>query len=367
MATVLKRGRVSLDMVDLTGEPRLVKPKRRRQLTSAPMDDVELGTAFTKITALAAPVAIPKQQGLTRQQALGRLGGKCAGSIGANKFAVEVAADGRSRCQLRSCKQPLKIGELRLGKRPPSLRHGQNKKCTWYHPECAMVAFAACSKKSRVVETVQDIDYGFDGLSAKDQARIRKAVENAPKGESVRVVKPRKCQVGATSDLSRTATLDERDLSKGLKGRVSRDLSEDEAEKPSGSISTLRAAGSFVQSPKGMPPKPLNVAEEMASFAFGASEGLSFDEAMTGDFRDEPFYRDALYTAPSRLEEALSQPLPDSPLHESLLRPHLESTYLHWDVPLDQLVDVAITGPLALVACDDDVETVVDPLEEWKY
>ena len=34
MATVLKRGRVSLDMVDLTGEPRLVKPKRRRQLLS---------------------------------------------------------------------------------------------------------------------------------------------------------------------------------------------------------------------------------------------------------------------------------------------------------------------------------------------
>ena len=28
------------------------------------------------------------------------------------------------------------------------------------------------------------------------------------------------------------------------------------------------------------------------------------------------------------------------------------------EVPLDQLVDVAITGPLALVACDDDVETV---------
>ena len=82
------------------------------------------------------------------------MGGKCAGSIGENKFAVEVAADGRSRCQLRTCKVPLKIGELRLGKRPPSLRHGQNKKCTWYHPECAMVAFAACSKKSRVVERV---------------------------------------------------------------------------------------------------------------------------------------------------------------------------------------------------------------------
>ena len=78
------------------------------------------GNAFRKISALAAPVAIPKQQGLTRQQALGRLGGKCAGSIGENKFAVEVAADGRSRCQLRTCKEPLKIGELRCDLGVPS-------------------------------------------------------------------------------------------------------------------------------------------------------------------------------------------------------------------------------------------------------
>ena len=78
------------------------------------------GNAVKKISALAAPVAIPKQQGLTRQQALGRLGGKCAGSIGENKFAVEVAADGRSRCQLRTCKEPLKIGELRCARGVPS-------------------------------------------------------------------------------------------------------------------------------------------------------------------------------------------------------------------------------------------------------
>ena len=57
---------------------------------------------------------------LTPQQRFGSLGGKCAGSVGENKFLVEVAVDGRARCQLRTCKEPLKIGELRLGKRPPS-------------------------------------------------------------------------------------------------------------------------------------------------------------------------------------------------------------------------------------------------------
>ena len=54
---------------------------------------------------------------LARQRQLGSLGGKCAGSVGENKFLVEVAVDGRARCQLRTCKEPLKIGELRLGKR----------------------------------------------------------------------------------------------------------------------------------------------------------------------------------------------------------------------------------------------------------
>ena len=89
---------------------------------------------------------------LARQRQLGSLGGKCAGSVGENKFLVQLAVDGRARCQLRTCKEPLKIGELRLGKRPPSLRHGHNPKVTWYHPECAMKAFLACSAKSRVVE-----------------------------------------------------------------------------------------------------------------------------------------------------------------------------------------------------------------------
>ena len=53
--------------------------------------------------------------------------------------------------------------------------------------------------------------------------------------------------------------------------------------------------------------------------------------------------------------------MPPSPpgYTDSLLRPQLGDTTVDWpQVPLDQLVDVAITGPLALVACDDDVETV---------
>ena len=247
-----------------------------------------------------------------------------------------------------------------------------------------MIAFAACSKKSRVVECVEDIDYGFESLSAKDQQRIRKAIANRPSDKSVvprkPSSKPRKCHKSVPivhpidTDTSCASSLDERGrISRATscassldeRGRISRDVTDDEdiEEKPAAaSISMLRAAGSFVMSPSNPPPAPTEVAEELASFAFGGA-GLNFDEAMSSDMQDEPFYRDAFYRSPSRLEEALSAPLPPSPpgYTDSLLRPQLlnQDSTVDWpQVPLDQLVDVAITGPLALVACDDDVETV---------
>ena len=104
------------------------EPRAAAPTAAAPANLSEgsrLTAAHARITSLAPP---PKAQGTLRQQALGRLGGTCAGFLGSNKFAVEAAADGRSRCQLRTCKLPLKIGELRLGKKPPSLRHGTAKK-----------------------------------------------------------------------------------------------------------------------------------------------------------------------------------------------------------------------------------------------
>ena len=168
-------------------EPHAVAP-----IATAPdlSEGSRLTAAHARITSLAPP---PKAQGTSRQQALGRIGGTCAGFLGSNKFVVEVATDGRSRCQLRSCKIPLKVGELRLGKKPPSLRHGTAKKTKWYHPACAMVAFARCSKRSRVVKTVEDIDFGFDALSEADQKRIRAVVDEGAvraRGTAPRAAKP---------------------------------------------------------------------------------------------------------------------------------------------------------------------------------
>ena len=53
-----------------------------------------------------------------------------------------------------------------------------------------MKAFANCSSKSRVVAKVEDIDEGFDMLSAADQVRIRRAVEGATATEPAPFPRP---------------------------------------------------------------------------------------------------------------------------------------------------------------------------------
>ena len=61
------------------------------------------------VTANFEPPPAPPKSGplkpeafLARQRQLGSLGGKCAGSVGENKFLVQLAVDGRARCQLRT-------------------------------------------------------------------------------------------------------------------------------------------------------------------------------------------------------------------------------------------------------------------------
>ena len=124
--------------------------------------------------------AVTEAQQLLRRQELGRLGGRLAGNVGENRFRVGRAPDNRSVCQLRTCKQPILKGELRLGKQPPSLRHGHNPKVTWYHPRCAMKSFASCTKNSRVIKKVEDIDEGFSELDNEEQALIRRVVDGVP-------------------------------------------------------------------------------------------------------------------------------------------------------------------------------------------
>ncbi|KAH8079216.1 N-acylsphingosine amidohydrolase [Aureococcus anophagefferens] len=104
------------------------------------------------------------------QQGLGRIGGKLAGHIGENRFVVGAADDGRSKCQSILCREYLRPGEPRIGKRPPSVRWGHSPKTKWYHIDCCFASFKRTCKKSKTITSVDDIE-GFASLDAATATR----------------------------------------------------------------------------------------------------------------------------------------------------------------------------------------------------
>jgi len=104
------------------------------------------------------------------QQGLGRIGGKLAGHIGENRFVVGAADDGRSKCQSILCREYLRPGEPRIGKRPPSVRWGHSPKTKWYHIDCCFASFKRTCKKSKTITSVDDIE-GFASLDAATAKR----------------------------------------------------------------------------------------------------------------------------------------------------------------------------------------------------
>ena len=82
------------------------RPTKKRRL--GPDDDEPLAYDDEVARALAGAgedAGAPRVTRLSRdflsQEELGRIGGRCAGRIGANRFVAGVARDARSRCQYR--------------------------------------------------------------------------------------------------------------------------------------------------------------------------------------------------------------------------------------------------------------------------
>ena len=197
-----------------------------------------------------------------------------------------------------------------------------------------MIAFAACSKKSRVVECVADIDYGFESLSAKDQQRIRKAIANRPveKGVVQRKPssKPRKCHKSVPivhaidTDTSCASSLDE---------RVGR-LTDDEDVDEKASISMLRAAGSFVMSPRTRRRRRRRSPKRLAS----PSAGPRLDGRVVG-LRDRRFIGTRLWRL--LVSEALSAPRRRRRrATRTDVRPQLGDTTVDWPHAAFQMVNV---------------------------
>ena len=87
-----------------------------------------------------------------------------------------VATDGRAKCAEATCRAKLVPGTPRLGKVPPSLRHGHNLKTKWYHIDCMFVNFTRASRKSKTITDLADVEH-LDSLSAPDRRRVAELID----------------------------------------------------------------------------------------------------------------------------------------------------------------------------------------------
>ena len=132
--------------------------------------------------------------GKVSQTDYGRCGGMLSGRLGPNKFIVDYAKGLRSKCKRHRCKHAFRDGELRVGKIPPRARKDvPARRVHWYHPACIFKSFERASKKTKTIDTIEEIE-GFEELHKADQRDLAKRVDEwaARKAESLAMYKPKK-------------------------------------------------------------------------------------------------------------------------------------------------------------------------------
>ena len=96
--------------------------------------------------------------------------------------------------QAPRCKHAFRDGELRVGKIPPRARKDvPARRVHWYHPACIFKSFERASKKTKTIDTIEEIE-GFEELHKADQRDLAKRVDEwaARKAESLAMYKPKK-------------------------------------------------------------------------------------------------------------------------------------------------------------------------------
>ena len=99
-----------------------------------------------------------------------------SGRLGPNKFCVDYERQIRSKCKRLRCKRSFNDGELRVGKIPPRARKDvPARRVHWYHPACIFKSFERASKKTKTIDTVEDME-GFSELKEADKADLTSRV-----------------------------------------------------------------------------------------------------------------------------------------------------------------------------------------------
>ena len=85
------------------------------------------------------------------------------------------AWDDRSKCQSVDCRRPLRAGDARIGKRPPSARLGQGK-TRWYHLECVFASFRRACRRSKTITRQEDVR-NLELLAPEDREKVKQMID----------------------------------------------------------------------------------------------------------------------------------------------------------------------------------------------
>merc|ERR1719327_1004126 len=94
---------------------------------------------------------------------------------GENTFVAGHAWDDRSKCQSVDCRRPLRAGDARIGKRPPSARLGQGK-TRWYHLECVFASFRRACRRSKTITRQEDVR-NLELLAPEDREKVKQMID----------------------------------------------------------------------------------------------------------------------------------------------------------------------------------------------
>lgn len=98
-----------------------------------------------------------------------------------NKYTIEYAKTGRSKCADAKCKQVIEKETIRVGKVTENpFNEGAESMTKYYHYECVFSALKRARANTKRIESTDDLD-GFGDLKSDDQEKVKNVLEASKK------------------------------------------------------------------------------------------------------------------------------------------------------------------------------------------
>jgi len=101
-----------------------------------------------------------------------------------NRYVVQYAKTGRSKCKDTKCKETIKADTVRVGKLTKNVFDSseEGQMYTWYHLPCIFSSLKRARKNTKKIEAEDDLE-GFSDLKPDDQEQVRQLIQDQAEEE----------------------------------------------------------------------------------------------------------------------------------------------------------------------------------------